>query len=221
MQAVTRWGINRGIKGILSVNVNVSLLFYAGGIKIFWPQVNYQPWTIISGKLQERVYLSIVQIIDLFRSLGSVVTWLWTEQAALCFSAEIFTTELKFCFVTRMLQTTQVLVLPFRWEWTTCRYGIFVSLYHACHVSSFFCCCFNISNNNQGFRGAFDRSGSLVLFSYEQLVMRSLAPLSVWQISRMYILFLLSLFFLSGILIMYVGSLCRPLAVKLNTLTRE
>ena len=221
MQAVTRWGINRGIKGILSVNVNVSLLFYAGGIKIFWPQVNYQPWTIISGKLQERVYLSIVQIIDLFRSLGSVVTWLWTEQAVLCFSAEIFTTELKFCFVTRMLQTTQVLVLPFRWEWTTCRYGIFVSLYHACHVSSFFCCCFNISNNNQGFRGAFDRSGSLVLFSYEQLVMRSLAPLSVWQISRMYILFLLSLFFLSGILIMYVGSLCRPLAVKLNTLTRE
>lgn len=221
MQAVTRWGINRGIKGILSVNVNVSLLFYAGGIKIFWPQVNYQPWTIISGKLQERVYLSIVQIIDFFRSLGSVVTWLWTEQAALCFSAEIFTTELKFCFVTRMLQTTQVLVLPFRWEWTTCRYGIFVSLYHACHVSSFFCCCFNISNNNQGFRGAFDRSGSLVLFSYEQLVMRSLAPLSVWQISRMYILFLLSLFFLSGILIMYVGSLCRPLAVKLNTLTRE
>ena len=221
MQAVTRWRINRGIKGILSVNVNVSLLFYAGGIKIFWPQVNYQPWTIISGKLQERVYLSIVQIIDFFRSLGSVVTWLWTEQAALCFSAEIFTTELKFCFVTRMLQTTQVLVLPFRWEWTTCRYGIFVSLYHACHVSSFFCCCFNISNNNQGFRGAFDRSGSLVLFSYEQLVMRSLAPLSVWQISRMYILFLLSLFFLSGILIMYVGSLCRPLAVKLNTLTRE
>ena len=58
-------------------------------------------------------------------------------------------------------------------------------------------------------------------FSYEQLVMRSLSPLSVWQISRMYILFLLSLFFLSGILIMYVGSLCRPLAVKLNTLTRE
>lgn len=58
-------------------------------------------------------------------------------------------------------------------------------------------------------------------FSYEQLVMRSLAPLSVWQISRMYILFLLSLFFLSGILIMHVGSLCRPLAVKLNTLTRE
>ena len=51
-------------------------------------------------------------------------------------------------------------------------------------------------------------------FSYEQLVMRSLAP-------SMYILFLLSLFFLSGILIMYVGSLCRPLAVKLNTLTPE
>ena len=152
MQAVTRWRINRGIKGILSVNVNVSLLFCAGGIKIFWPQVNYQPWTIISGKLQERVYLSIVQIIDLFRSLGSVVTWLWTEQAALCFSAEIFTTELKFCFVTRMLQTTQVLVLPFRWEWTTCRYGIFVSLYHACHVSSFFCCCFNISSNISNMR---------------------------------------------------------------------
>lgn len=80
------------------------------------------------------------------------------------FSAEIFTTELKFCFVTRMLQTTQALVLPFRWEWTTCRYCIFVSLYHAFHVSSFFCCCFNISNNNQGFRGAFDRSGSYVLF---------------------------------------------------------
>lgn len=35
-------------------------------------------------------------------------------------------------------------------------------------------------------------------FSYEKLVMRSLAPLSVWQISRMYILFLLSLFFIRG-----------------------
>lgn len=201
MQAVTRWRINRGIKGILSVNVNVSLLFCAGGIKIFWPQVNYQPWTIISGKLQERVHLSIVQIIDLFRSLGSVVTWLWTEQAALCFSAEIFTTELKFCFVTRMLQTTQVLVLPFRWEWTTCRYGIFVSLYHACHVSSFFCCCFNISKNNQGFSGLSTDLDPWFSFSYEQLVMRSLAPLNVWQISRMYILFLLSLFFYQGYLL--------------------
>lgn len=197
MQAVTRWRINRGIKGILSVNVNVSLLFYAGGIKIFWPQVNYQPWTIISGKLQERVYLSIVQIIDLFRSLGSVVTWLWTEQAALCFSAEIFTTELKFCFVTRMLQTTQVLVLPFRWEWTTCRYGIFVSLYHACHVSSFFCCCFNISKNNQGFRGAFDRSGSLVLFLLWTVGDEVISPFKcLADFKNVYTLFIIIIFFI-------------------------
>ena len=79
----------------------------------------------------------------------------------------------------------------------------------------------SLRNNNQGFRGAFDRSGSLVLFLLWTVGDEVISPFKcLADFKNVYTLFII-IIFLSGILIMYVGSLCRPLAVKLNTLTRE